>query len=295
MTSFQAFDVIGGGPAASLTSFFLLKKGYDVNIFWNGRFKTVCSGIVSERVYKELAAITGREIFMRHFKEVIFHFGDRSILFRPKSESAVLIHRPLLDRLLLKRAEDEGARLKREWRPSQRPTVIADGAFSQARAAFGLRRPRFQKAVLLRGRLPGQEQMEVFIDEHFSWIIPRPDGVEIGSFGPHPFRRAISLAHNLSFEEQERRAWVIPLGPVYAKPPLYIIGDAAGITKPITGGGIGLILPLAKAIPEQYTTVFNKLHWFMRLQTISKPFLPYLFSWPFLPFLEAFGKMEFLP
>jgi flavin-dependent dehydrogenase len=138
--------------------------------------------------------------------------------------------------------------------------VGADGARSRVAQAFGLgRNSRF--LVGIEAEYCGLEGVDprflhCFVDTalapgYIAWAAPGPDTVQIGlatNMGQAPdleaFRR--KTAQLFRYEEArivERRSGRIPCGglvdPVGA-PGVVLIGDAAGLVSPLTGGGIRL-------------------------------------------------------
>jgi digeranylgeranylglycerophospholipid reductase len=139
-----------------------------------------------------------------------------------------------------------------------RACILACGANYRFNRQLGLGVPRaFVQSAQLERAFAGPEQVEVHLGRSvaprgFAWVVPfRRDGQPFQRLGLMADARAGS--HFRSFatrlrtrfdiadaEWPEPRLKILPLGPVTKTygPRLLAVGDAAGLVKPTTGGGI---------------------------------------------------------
>lgn len=196
---------------------------------------------------------------------------------------AVIVDRAVFDQQLAAAGRDAGAELRTDTRVqsvtagARSVTIaVADGAAVEARACvlacganyrfnrqLGLGVPRaFLQSAQLETAFGGPSAVEVHLGRElapggFGWVVPfRRDGVPHARLGLMCESRALARFRafasrlrarygNAADAPADPRLKILPLGPVsrtYAA-RLLAVGDAAGLAKPTTGGGIyyGLI------------------------------------------------------
>ena len=142
---------------------------------------------------------------------------------------------------------------------STRYLIGADGARSRVAEAFGLgRNARFLRAAELEFPLEdfsGMEALHCFIDAslapgYIAWAVPGVRALQVGlarsGKGPLDLEALVVKLKNAGLlrgtaRAGERRAGLIPAGGLrvpFAAPRVLLIGDAAGLVSPVTGGGI---------------------------------------------------------
>jgi digeranylgeranylglycerophospholipid reductase len=139
-----------------------------------------------------------------------------------------------------------------------RACILACGANYRFNRQLGLGVPRaFVQSAQLERSFAGPEQVEVHLGRSvaprgFAWVVPfRRDGQPFQRLGLMADARAGSLFRSFSAQLRARfgiadgdwpepRLKILPLGPVPKTygPRLLAVGDAAGLVKPTTGGGI---------------------------------------------------------
>lgn len=143
-------------------------------------------------------------------------------------------------------------------RVEARACVLACGASYRFNRALGLGVPRtFVQSAQIEASFQGPEQIEVHLGRTtapggFAWVVPfRRDGVsfnrvgllcDTGAVGRFAgFKGTLEQKFGVAAETlPEPRMKILPLTPVSKTygPRLLAVGDAAGLVKPTTGGGI---------------------------------------------------------
>jgi digeranylgeranylglycerophospholipid reductase len=136
--------------------------------------------------------------------------------------------------------------------------IGADGARSRVAEAFGLdRNRRFLAGLEIEcDPLPGLDErfLHCFADSkiapgYIAWVVPGLDTTQIGVAASRPekpdlgqlLRRLKSFCDVKDIRVRERRSGLIPTGGTLGRigrGRVMLIGDAAGMVSPVTGGGI---------------------------------------------------------
>ncbi|WP_181692132.1 geranylgeranyl reductase family protein [Natronomonas sp. LN261] len=268
--------VVGAGPAGSRFARSAAERGWDVLVLEAGEIgrPLACSGHVSLDVWEFVPDSAREELRQNEIHGARFHLGGADSpahTFYKQGVVSNAIDRVGLDRTLADRARDFGAEIRTDHqvtRVRERPDRVevdasgpdgvetfetrlvcgADGPRSKVRTEVGLPEPE----ELLHGVLgfSGEADDDDFVDVHltvprfFAWRIPRQAaGVEYGlavAPGDDAPGRFEAFVDDYGVEIDRRCSGAIPIGP----PPRtvgtrsFLVGDAAGQTKPFTGGGI---------------------------------------------------------
>ena len=271
------FAVVGVGPAGARVARRAAEAGYDVVAFEQGTVGTplACSGHVSLDLWKYVPEAAHDRLQQNEIFGARFHTGgpesDAHRFFKDTPVSNV-IDRVELDRTLADAACDAGADVRErhtvtgieEHRDRVELTVSpdddeaftveakmvagCDGPVSRVRRAVGLPEPTEK----LHGVLafdPEPDRAD-YVDVHltvptfFAWRIPRGEaGVEYGLAarpGEDVRARFDRLTDEYGVETDHFCSGAIPIGPPDSVTAhrVFLVGDAAGQTKPFTGGGI---------------------------------------------------------
>lgn len=270
------FVVVGAGPAGSRFARQAAERGHDVLVFESGEIgePLACSGHVSLDVWEYVPEEARDKLFQNDIYGARFHAGgpnSRAHEFYKETVVSNAIDRVGLDKTLAQAAAGAGADVReghtvtRIKERDDRVVVAVSGSDGvethEARMVAGCDGPGSRVRDELE--LPGPEEFlhgvlgfdhepdgQDFVDVHlmvpnfFAWRIPRGDaGVEYGlavAPGDNASGRFREFLNGYGVELDRRCSGVIPIGPpdrLTTRRGL-LLGDAAGQTKPFTGGGI---------------------------------------------------------
>ena len=235
-----------------------------------------CTGLLGSDAFAELAL--PRSSVLRVTQAARFHAASgRSVLVESDRIAASIVDRASFDSALAGEAVAAGARIETGVRVASitqtagrvrvttadgrtamaRACVLACGANYRFNRSLGLGVPRvFMQSAQLELPFPAVDDVQVFLGHEvapygFAWLVPFERGgspyARIGlmcktrasvRFGT--FASALARDYRYPGEVPRPRLKVLPLAPVsktYAD-RLIAVGDAAGLVKPTTGGGI---------------------------------------------------------
>jgi len=269
--------VVGGGPAGLFTARELSRRGFSVVVCEEHERvgdPVHCTGVLGVETFDEFRV--PRTSVLNALTTVrMTSPGGCSVSYSPRSVEAVVIDRRAFDESLAVQAREAGADLRAGTRVTSL-TVDADGIRAlagdagvrarigilacgasygfQRRMGLGLPQAYLQTAQreLPAGRL-GDVELHFgasVAPGGFAWAVPvvRPDGgyVRVGVMATQDasvwFERMvdrIAAAWKIAGGGEPRQK-LLPLGPIERTfdDRLLVVGDAAGLVKPTTGGGI---------------------------------------------------------
>ncbi len=272
------FVVVGAGPAGTRFAHQVATAGHDVLVLERGEIGTplACSGHVSRDLWAYTDETARAALLQHEIGEARFYLTDQptdGYRFHTNGTISDVIDRVGLDQHLATRAQAAGATIRDQRSviavdehtdnveiTARGPTgleqyqaqmvVGCDGPRSRVRSELGLPTPK----KLLHGVFghtttpdhdPGVD-VHLTVPGLFAWRIPRGDaGCEYGVAMPpgaaiqERFRQHLN-AHDVDPDAVKTRSGLIPIGPpkTVTSDRGILIGDAAGQTKPFTGGGI---------------------------------------------------------
>jgi geranylgeranyl reductase family protein len=269
------YDVIisGAGPSGSYLSYLLSKNGYSVLQLEEHKEigKPVeCTGLVSERVFgyikskSKINEVHGANVFFPNGKNIHISKGEKTIvMYRDefdKDASAMAIGAGsdirINARVLNANINDSYGEVKYreqgEIKYAKASIIVgADGANSRIRQSLNYERPRkiiSTYQVDSSFYLEDQDDVNVFIGSEnskgfFGWAVPSGEITRIGVGVDHV--TAIKYFRNINSNFGRSQILGINAGPIpinYLKKTYgnrsLLLGDAAGIVKPLSGGGI---------------------------------------------------------
>lgn len=300
--------IVGGGVMGLYISWKLAEAGHDVSLFDKKKEDTLghkcCSALVSERI-KQFVPLT-EECIENEITSCVINFpkGKVKLNFNPKH---LALNRETLISILLDLNKKVGTKiiLGQEIRrvPQGFDRVIGcDGAFSIIRRSLGLKDPVIKNGVqaysLIKDNSKTTETYTFSDLFGFCWKIPKRDKIEYGALGSQSAvkRKIDQILVIKGVERDSLCAAAVPCphfplinaGLIFPKEKnVTLCGDAMGLTKPWSGGGIiwGLHAAdiLIKTFPDfrKYRKETVRFFWFKILkgqisnwlvQTIGKTF-----------------------
>lgn len=287
--------VVGAGPAGSNVSRLLSEKGFrvmTVDLKEEIGIPNHCSGLVDERVVK----LVGEELVTN--RPSTAQVSTPSGSFYLNSNRMRVVDRVNLDKKLSEMAVSEGSAVslrtlllnfhqkkdrvvaslksKNGFENVEAGVIIgADGPTSTVRRGLHIRSPKLLPSVQYDVSRKSSE-VKISLDrrstpEFFSWEIPNGDETEIGATGTDCYDLVKRITRNETI--LRKRGGLIPIGPTeLGRGRGFLVGDAAGLSKATTGGGLYAALKSGEALSDAFTRGDNVL-------------LNYKRNW-----LDSFGK-----
>jgi digeranylgeranylglycerophospholipid reductase len=274
-------SIIGAGPAGSYLAYLLASQGRDVHVYEEhseiGR-PVHCTGIVTS---KFADIIEPDESFVANTIDKARLFSPDGHFIELQLGKNYVLDRAKLDLELAKGAEKADAEfhlshkfidykdgkltLESDGKIHRKETDIlvgADGPLSPVAKSAGMFRNReFFQGIQARARLENDNVVEFFLRPGgFAWIVPESkEIVRIGAVdrdNPNPvFEKLLEtrLGAGYKTEIMEYQGGMIPIHNPHVqtqKDNVFLVGDAATMVKPTTGGGIVQGLLGAEALAD---------------------------------------------
>ncbi len=272
--------VVGGGPAGALAARAAAQAGAKTLLLERAPKRVpCCAGLVSLATTQRLHIPP--EFVLREIRGVrVVSPSGKQVELRAKEAKAVVLDRKQLDAWLRFQAQEKGAEIwftearglnGGELRTRRGPVrfevlVGADGARSGVAQWIGL---PWSREVLVAAQAEVQKELGDVVEVHlgmvsdfFAWAVPAEEGIArvglatVAGAEARPRLREF-LARRFPHEKiLSVRAGLIPLGrpPEITRDRVLLVGNAAGHTKPLTGGGLAflsLCAPLAGELAAQ--------------------------------------------
>ncbi|MEB3825500.1 MAG: NAD(P)/FAD-dependent oxidoreductase [Desulfurococcales archaeon] len=261
--------VVGAG-FAGLFSSYKLSDMHDVDLYEeHGRvgFPKHCTGLISGETYQRIGEPAFKSLRKTYNTIIMEVAGGEEFVFH-RSNIAVIVDRVRLEEILLKEsivkgvsyyprcrvhAVGEDGRLVSNCGTRYYDAIIvADGLNGSVSGSLGVRKNyrRIYGLNLEVGYSHGMNSDSfkiVFNKKYypgfFAWIIPLDDGKAVVGAGSSKPLTPDAILKGLNIKGQVRDTYggIILAGPPEPAPHrgrLFVLGDAAGLTKPFTGGGL---------------------------------------------------------
>ncbi len=280
--------IVGAGPVGSHLAQKMSEKGKDVLIIERSEEvgkPLACSGHVSPDIWNFVPEGSKDRLEQNQIRGARFHTENDSVFPFYKNETvSYVIDRVELDKLKAEEAEKAGAEIHlgenvekveelensvnvKTDKDEYEAKMVAgcDGASSKVRDEVGLPEPDhfYQGILCFSDENDSQDFVDVFLEvpKFFGWRIPRGDSVEYGAAvprGEEPVKWLNEITDRyIERDNQENLcAGAIPIKPAetVTSNRVFLVGDAAGQTKPFTGGGILYGMRCAEAAAESIDT-----------------------------------------
>lgn len=244
--------IVGAGINGLYLGWKLSQLKHEVTVFEKKEKigKTACSGLFSERILEFIPQ--SEKLIQNKIKSVLIHFPKKTFNISFSKKILVINHFEL-DNLMADLAQKAGAKVFLNNFIIDIPqgfdkAIGCDGPDSIVRKKLGLKEPFYRLAV--QGFIPKEDSSDLVetwpISNGFIWKVPRGKEIEYGIIGnPKEVKGLFEdflSKNNLKLEKLESA--LIPQGLlISSSPKTTLCGDAAGLTKPWSGGGViwGLI------------------------------------------------------
>jgi digeranylgeranylglycerophospholipid reductase len=271
--------VVGAGPIGNYIAYRLAKLGYKVLVL-ERRTKVgdaaCCTGIIGKECFDRFP-IVNSGVLTQHSSAKFFSPSGKCLRLSKDTVQACVVDRPVFDRALAQKAQEEGAeylfsarvkdislrdncvkaRVEYNGEPDYfegRMVVISSGFGAALPQRIGLGKiPDFVLGAQAEVKTRDLDEVEVYFGQDiapgfFGWLVPTSDGEALAGLlsrrSPGSYLKNLldSLLAQGKITSNETRIVYggIPLKPLaktYTE-RVVVAGDAAGQVKPTTGGGI---------------------------------------------------------
>ncbi|MBN2203322.1 MAG: FAD-dependent monooxygenase [Candidatus Aenigmarchaeota archaeon] len=253
--------IVGCGINGAYLAYRLAKR-HKVTVFEKKKVvgKDVCSGIVSKRLWNHIPK--NENLIINDINEAKLHFPKKEVVlkFRP---DMLILDRKKLDQYVASLAEKAGAEIKlgtevdmvynvKGMKPQVKVgkkviefdrLIGCDGFFSVVRKGVGIEQPKHRLGIYGYVKRKGDSKtVDIYPTENgFCWKIPRKGTVEFGVMEMPDVASKMykDFCKKNRTKPKKTYSYVIPGGLVdAAKGNVALCGDAIGLTKPWSGGGV---------------------------------------------------------
>lgn len=256
--------IVGAGINGLYLAWKLSEQGHKITVFEKKERigKEACSGLFSEKILRFIPE--SKKLIQNEIESVLIHFPRKTVKICFAEKFFVMDHFKL-DNLVAELAQKAGAKIVLNAAVGSLPLgfdriIGCDGADSTVRKKLNLAEPCYRLAM--QGFLlleDNSNYVETWpITEGFIWKIPRGKEVKEDKPSSSPFANARVTEYGIISSPSEAknilddflaknrislggtRAALVPQGFLIPKssPKVTLCGDAAGLTKPWSGGGV---------------------------------------------------------
>lgn len=244
--------IIGAGVTGLYLAWKLAEKRHEVTVFEKREKigKETCSGLFSKKVLEFIPQ--SKELIQNEIESVLIYFPKRSLKVK-FSDKFLLISHFELDNLVLNLAQKSGAQILLGNNVTKQGLITlqnsfdriigCDGALSEVRKILGFKKSQFRLGIQgFVNEKKFQNSVEAWpVKDGFVWRIPRRNITEYGIIlNPSEAKKFFDdFCQRNNLHLQGIKSALIPRGLVLPKTgKITLCGDAAGLTKPWSGGGV---------------------------------------------------------
>ncbi|RLI79602.1 NAD(P)/FAD-dependent oxidoreductase [Archaeoglobales archaeon] len=270
--------IVGGGPAGCLTAIEL--QNYDTTLIEEHQsvgFPVQCAGLISKDCFGEYLK------YCKNVKKSLINRIRGAFFFSPNGRfvelegrsKGVVIERKIFDReLMIEASKFAELKIKTKFddgfNKSRYDFIIgADGVYSSVAKHFGFNLPEIYSAIQIECKFEclDNNMVELYFgntysDGFFAYAIPIDDFARIGVVSKSQTRLYLKNLLNKHSSVSKRvvnkkitelNVGAIPIGLInFVKNNVALVGDAAGMTKPYTGGGLFYLLKAVKVLGKTF-------------------------------------------
>jgi len=259
--------IIGAGINGLYLARKLCLAGHQMTVFEKkGQIgNSACSGLFSEKILEHIPQ--SKKLILNRIRFALINFPKKQIRLEFRSDFLVMSHFEL-DRLAADLAFEAGADIRLNQNISEIPksfdrVIGCDGPMSFTRRSLGFKDPEYRLGILgfRRGRISA-DFVETWLLKNggFIWKIPRGENTEYGIMAdPGQAKKQLdSFLNQRQIVLENIQSKLIPGGLVLPENGrITLSGDASGLTKPWSGGGVIWQMEQADILAESFPD-FNK-------------------------------------
>lgn len=247
--------IIGAGAVGCYAALRLIEEFNLKPVIFDKKDKPKpCSGLFSKRILDFLPLPSS--LIENEIEEVEINFPKKKITLKFNPE-IFAVNRKLFDEYLLKAAKTKASFVREkvkkvdtkgnvyfDKRKRKFDIIIAcDGALSTVRKSLSLPDPEFFLGLqfFVKKKTKSKKAITFATENGFFWKIPRKNEIEYGIMEkPEKAREKLfEFSKKIGVRPRKIQGALIPLGPVISPyENIFLCGDAAGLCKPWSGGGI---------------------------------------------------------
>lgn len=261
--------IIGAGIVGLYLAWKLSEAGHKVIVFEKKEKigKEACSGLFSERLLDFIPQ--SKSLVQNRIESVLVRFPKKTVKVK-FSKPFLLMSHAELDRLVADLARKAGAEIRLGQNIPR--TVLGilgfdriigcDGAHSMVRKSLGLKEPDYRLGIQgFVSQSDNSNCVETWaVNNGFIWKIPRGEETEYGIIADPKGAKLLfdEFLKKRSIKIQRTISALIPQGLIIPKNnSINLCGDAAGLTKPWSGGGVIWGLTAADLILKSFPDFFK--------------------------------------
>lgn len=258
--------IIGAGITGLYLAWKLSERGEEVTVFEKKEKigKEACSGLFSERILEFIPE--SQKLIQNQINSALIHFPKCTLKIKFSRQFLVMSHFEL-DNLVAKLAEKAGAKILLNFNGTRNDLVPiqegfdkiigCDGANSFVRKELGLREPDYRLGIL---GFVLERNSSNFVEtwpakDGFIWKISRGNETEYGIIGNPKGAKLLleEFLNKYNLHLEKINSGLVPQGLIIPKnSSITLCGDAAGLTKPWSGGGVVWSLIAAKELLKNF-------------------------------------------